>query len=188
MMVEELKWATDHLRHGHVILYPTDTIWGLGCDATNPEAVQRIYRIKQRSERKNMLVLVADIVMLGRYLENVPDKAIEILRDALKPTTIIYPRARNLAANLVARDGSVGIRITSDPFCIQLILSAGFPIVSTSANISGSPAPVCFAGIDPGIKEQVDYVVNWRRDEPGLSAPSAIIRVNEQGEAIQLRD
>ena len=116
-MVKELRIAADHLNRGHVILYPTDTIWGIGCDATNPEAVQKIYEIKERSDSKSMLVLMSEPEMLVRYLKWVPEKALEIIRSSTKPTTIIYPGAVHLASNLVAEDGSIGIRITSDPFC-----------------------------------------------------------------------
>jgi L-threonylcarbamoyladenylate synthase len=186
-MVEELRIAVDHLNSGHVILYPTDTIWGIGCDATNPQAVQRIYDIKQRSDSKSMLVLMSDPEMLGRYLKKVPEKALEMIRSATKPTTIIYPGAVHLASNLVAKDGSVGIRITSDPFCLKLIESAGLPIVSTSANISGNPHPDTFRAIESSILEKVDHVVNWRQDEITPSGHSTIIRLDDRGRSTIIR-
>jgi len=120
MIDTEVRKAKEILSSGGIILYPTDTIWGIGCDATNPDAVQRIYGIKQRSDSKSMLILVPGTEMLSRYLESIPDKAVEIIKTATKPTTIIYPGARNLAPNLVAEDGSIGIRVTSDPFCMKL--------------------------------------------------------------------
>ncbi|MFH0756585.1 MAG: L-threonylcarbamoyladenylate synthase [Bacteroidota bacterium] len=172
---------------GGIILYPTDTIWGIGCDATNVEAVQRIYEIKQRSDSKSMLVLMAQTSMLNQYLESVPEQALEIIRSASKPTTIIYPDARNLAANLVAADGTIGIRIAKDEFCRQLIGLTGVPIVSTSANRSGKPAPGSFRAIDPTILQKVDHVVRWRQNETGSPAPSAIIRLDDHGRSTIIR-
>jgi len=186
-MVEELRITADHLNRGHVILYPTDTIWGIGCDATDPSAVERIYQMKQRSDKKSMLVLMSGPQMLHRYLKSVPDTALEIIRSAKKPTTIIYPGAVHLAPNLVAGDGSIGIRITSDPFCKRLIESIGLPIVSTSANTSGNPSPGSFGEIETTLLEQADYVVKWRQEEKAPSAPSSIIKVNEKGETTLIR-
>lgn len=186
-MVEEIGIAVDHLNRGHVILYPTDTIWGIGCDATNSQAVQRIYEIKQRSDRKSMLVLISEPEMLNLYLKRVPERALEIIRSTTKPTTIIYPGAIRLASNLLAKDGSIGIRITSDPFCRMLIESTGLPIVSTSANISGNPSPDAFRDIESGILEKVDHVVNWRQDEIAPSGHSTIIRLDDRGRSTIIR-
>ena len=187
MIETEVKKAGAILQSGGTILYPTDTIWGIGCDATRQESVQNICRIKQRADSKSMLVLVNGITMLEDYIESIPLQAKELIEKAEKPTTIIYPGARNLAANLPAPDGSIGIRITSDPFCSLLIEFTGLPIVSTSANISGEQAPAVFQKIDSSIREQVDYVVNWRQDESGASSPSVIIKLEEDGTITTLR-
>lgn len=186
-MIEEVRRAGGFLQKGRVILYPTDTIWGLGCDATNPEAVSKIYRIKQRSDRKYMLVLVDGISMLSSLIDVMPDSAREMIHTAQRPTTIIYPGARNLAANLIAADGSLGIRVTRDPFCRQLIRILGKPVVSTSANLSGREAPSSFGQIDPEILEKVDYIVNWRREEMAESAPSTILKLEPDGTLTTLR-
>jgi L-threonylcarbamoyladenylate synthase len=187
MIETEVKKAGAILQSGGTILYPTDTIWGIGCDATRQESVQNIYRIKQRADSKSMLVLVDGITMLEDYIESIPLQAKELIEKAEKPTTIIYPGARNLAANLLAPDGSIGIRITSDPFCSLLIEFTGLPLVSTSANISGEQAPAVFQKIDSSIREQVDYVVNWRQDESGASSPSAIIKLEKDGSITTIR-
>lgn len=186
-MTEEVRRAAECIDSGGVILYPTDTIWGIGCNAKNRDAVDRIYRIKQRSDHKSMLVLMDGIGMLGDYLDQVPEQAIKILDSALKPTTIIYPGASFLAENLLAEDGSVGIRLTSDPFCRQLIELTGLPIVSSSANISGLPSPSLFSEIGSEIKAQVDYVVNWRQEELEPASPSAIIKLGKEGDITILR-
>ena len=178
---ETLTEASRIVRQGGTILYPTDTIWGIGCDATNHTAVQRVYDIKQRPDRKSMLVLMHDPVMLEDYLAEVPEKAMELIRDAEKPTTIIYPGCRNFAENLPADDGSIGIRITSDPFCRMLIQTTGRPLVSTSANVSGDQAPGNFREISERIRHLVDYVVRWRQQEETRAAPSAILKLDEQG-------
>jgi len=183
----EVQRAADVLQRGGIILYPTDTIWGIGCDATNRESVQEIYRIKQRDDRKSMLVLVNGIEMLKTYIRAFPPQAQRILSEAKKPTTIIYPDASNLADNLLAPDGSVGIRITSDPFCRSLMDETGFAIVSTSANFSGEQAPDIFGRINSGILEQVDYVVNWRQDDLTPSSPSAVIKLESDGSVHVLR-
>lgn len=187
MIEKEVHNAGAVLQSGGIILYPTDTIWGIGCDAANKESVQHIYRIKQRADFKSMLVLVDGIPMLEKYLLKVPEQALKILEKAVKPTTIIYPGAKHLASNLLAPDGSIGIRITSDPFCKELIRYAGFPIVSTSANISGKPSPASFDQISRGIREQVDHVVNWRQHEKTPSTPSAIIKLEEDGSYSTIR-
>jgi L-threonylcarbamoyladenylate synthase len=187
MIETEIKKAGAILQSGGTILYPTDTIWGIGCDATRQESVQNIYRIKQRYDSKSMLVLVNGITMLEDYIESIPHQAKEIIEKAEKPTTIIYPGARNLAYNLMAPDGSIGIRITSDPFCNKLIEFTGLPIVSTSANISGERSPGTFHQIKARVRRQVDYVVNWRQDETAPSTPSAIIKLEKDGTITTLR-
>jgi len=187
MINTELKKTGSILQSGGIILYPTDTIWGIGCDATRPASVQNIYRIKQRDDRKSMLVLVDGIAMLEKYIEKIPPSALDIIRKAVKATTIIYPGARNLADNIIASDGSIGIRITSDPFCKQLIETTGKPIVSTSANISGEESPLVFQDIKTEIHEAVDYVVQWRQDETVPASPSAILKLESDGTITTLR-
>lgn len=186
-MIEEVHKSKKHIASGGVIIYPTDTIWGIGCDATNPDSVEKIYKIKQRADNKSMLVLVNSLSMLESYLESVPKQAKEILSSARKPTTIIYPGAKNLASNLLGDDGSVGIRICTDPFCKQLIEQTGKPLVSTSANISGALSPALFSHIEKEILEKADYVVQWRQEETEPSTPSAIIKLSKQGNILVLR-
>lgn len=187
MIDPEIIKAAEVLESGGIILYPTDTIWGIGCDATRKEAVQRIYSLKQRDDSKSMLVLVNGTQMLKQYLREIPSVALAFLAKAEKPTTIIYPGARNLAENLLAEDGSVGIRITSDPFCRKLIENFGKPLVSTSANISGELSPSVFSEIKNHLLTQVDHVVKWRQDETKASLPSAIIKLEEDGKITILR-
>jgi L-threonylcarbamoyladenylate synthase len=187
MIEKEVHRAGEVLNSGGSILYPTDTIWGIGCDAGRPESVQNIYRIKQRADFKSMLVLVNGISMLEQYMDSVPRQAFDILEKASKPTTIIYPAARKLAENLLAPDGSIGIRITSDPFCKMLIEFTGYPIVSTSANISGETPPASFQEISRSIREEVDHVVNWRQYETTPASPSAIIKLEQDGSITTIR-
>lgn len=180
-MKEQIEEALRVLQKGGTILYPTDTIWGIGCDATNAEAVSRIYEIKQRSDSHSMLVLVDTGNRLSAYIDTVPEVAYELLEAATEPLTIIYPGARNLAPNLVASDGSIGMRVTSDEFCRRLITRFRKPIVSTSANISGQPSPVSFYDIGDEIIEAVDHVVDWRQEEPGSGKASSIIKLEVNG-------
>jgi len=187
MIDTEVEKAGAILKSGGTILYPTDTIWGIGCDATRPESVKNIYQIKQRADSKSMLVLVNGITMLEEYIESIPAQALELIEKTEKPTTIIYPGARKLASKLLASDGSIGIRLTTDTFCSLLIEFTGFPLVSTSANISGEHSPGTFHQIKTSIREQVDYVVNWRQDETAPSTPSAILRLEKDGSITILR-
>ena len=180
-MEEDIRQAVEVMRRGGVILYPTDTIWGIGCDATNEEAVRRVYEIKQRTDSKAMLVLVDSAVKIDFYVEDVPSVAWDLIELADKPLTIIYSGARHLAPNLLAEDGSVGIRVTGEPFSNRLCRQFRKAIVSTSANISGQPSPACFAEISEEIKSSVDYIVKSRRDEEGKSRPSSIIKLGEGG-------
>ncbi len=184
---EDLQEALRVLQEGGVILYPTDTVWGIGCDATNEEAVQRIFQIKQRAEAKAMLVLLDAVGKLQRYVD-VPDVAFDLLDCATKPMTIIYPNARNLAAGLVAEDGSVGIRITEELFSKALCERLKRPIVSTSANISGTPTPALFAEISEEIRAQVDYVVRFRQDDNRKAQPSSIIKLGLHNEVKVIRE
>lgn len=174
------------LKSGGAILYPTDTVWGLGCDATNAAAVQKIFAIKQRPEAKSLIVLLADERELMQYVV-APDPAVfDYLDAAIKPTTVVYDGVVGLADNVLHTDGSVGIRIVKDDFCRHLIKRFRRPIVSTSANISGQPAPAIFANISPAIKEAVDYIVQYRQHDNTIAQPSAVIKW-EHGKAAIIR-
>jgi L-threonylcarbamoyladenylate synthase len=181
-MKQEIERCREVLRSGGTILYPTDTIWGLGCDATNPEAVRKIYDIKRRTDYKAMLVLVNSIDMIRDYVHEIPPAALEILEVNDKPLTIIYPEARNLADNLPASDGSIGIRISTESFSAGLIKAFGRPIVSSSANIAGNPSPANFSEISPEIQSAADYVVKWKQDDRKKRKPSGILKVSLNGE------
>ena len=189
---EDIKKAVEVLRKGGVILYPTDTVWGIGCDATNVEAVKRVYAIKQRDDSKALICLVDSDARMQRYFRQVPDVAWQLI-DSLKetenakPTTLILDGAINLASNLVAEDGSLGIRITNEPFSKELCYRFQKALVSTSANISGEPAAQNYCDIDPRIIEQVDYVCWSRRQEHKPHTPSSIIRLKADGEVTIIR-
>ena len=178
---EDLKKAVDVLIKGGVILYPTDTIWGLGCDATRQDAVERIYSIKKRDDSKSLIVLVNGFGMLERYVRNIPEIAYQLAEVADKPLTIIYPNGRSLAPGVIGSDGSVGIRICSDGFCNELITRFRKPIVSTSANISDAPSPAIFSEIDEIIASSADYVVRYNQSDITRNKPSSIIKVEDDG-------
>lgn len=184
---ESINQAVDIMRRGGVILYPTDTVWGLGCDATNADAVARIYAIKRRSDSKALITLTDTAVRLAYYVTEVPEIAYQLIECTDRPLTIIYPRARHLAPNLLADDGSVGIRITSEHVSQQLCARMRTPIVSTSANISGEPTPHNFGEISETIKTAVDYIMPMRRDETEKAEPSGIIKLNENGTFVIIR-
>ena len=169
------------MREGGVILYPTDTIWGIGCDATNEDAVRRVYEIKQRQDSKAMLVLVDSSVKVDFYVRDVPEVAWDLIDLADKPLTIIYSGARNLAANLLAEDGSVGIRVTNEDFSKRLCQQFRKAIVSTSANSSGQPSPKNFSEISEEVKSAVDYIVGYRQEEISNPKPSSIIKLDKGG-------
>ena len=169
------------MREGGVILYPTDTSWGIGCDATNEDAVRRVYEIKQRQDSKAMLVLVDSSVKVDFYVRDVPEVAWDLIDLADKPLTIIYSGARNLAANLLAEDGSVGIRVTNEDFSKRLCQQFRKAIVSTSANISGQPSPKNFSEISEEVKSAVDYIVGYRQEEMSNPKPSSIIKLDKGG-------
>ncbi len=187
-MTEDIENALNVLRKGGIILYPTDTIWGIGCDATNEEAVQKIYTLKRREDNKSMLVLIDRANRLYQYVNEVPDIAWEIIEAAVSPLTIIYPAAKNLAKNLIAEDNSIGIRITQDDFCRQLIQRFKKPVVSTSANISSESAPQNYTGIKDEIKKQVDYIVRWNQKDNTPKKPSGIIKLGINGEIKVIRE
>lgn len=176
-----VREATDVMRRGGVILYPTDTVWGLGCDATQSEAVRRIYALKRRAEAKAMLVLTEAVGRVEWYFDRVPDIAWDLWNVADKPLTLILPRARNVASELLAEDGTLGIRITHEPVSAALCAALKKPIVSTSANISGEPTPRTFAAITDEVRQAVDYVFPLRQDETTLPPPSGIIKVGDGG-------
>ena len=178
---EEIRKACEVLQKGGVILYPTDTVWGIGCDATNEEAVKRVYEIKRRADSKAMLVLVDSDVKVDFYVKDVPEVAWDLIQYATKPLTVIYDDARNLAPNLIGEDGSVGIRVTSEEFSKQLCYRFRKAIVSTSANISGEPSPASFSEIQDEIKQAVDYIVEYRQDEPAGAKPSSILKLGRGG-------
>ncbi len=169
------------MREGGVILYPTDTVWGIGCDATNEDAVRRVYEIKQRQDSKAMLVLVDSSVKVDFYVRDVPEVAWDLIDLADKPLTIIYSGARNLAVNLLAEDGSVGIRVTNEEFSKRLCQQFRKAIVSTSANISGQPSPKNFSEISEEVKSAVDYIVGYRQEEMSNPKPSSIIKLGKGG-------
>ena len=187
----DIKNAIEVLRKGGVILYPTDTVWGIGCDATNAEAVKRVYDIKQRDDSKALICLVDSDARLQRYVRQVPDVAwqlIDSLQDSdAKPTTLILDGAVNLAPNLIAEDGSIALRITNEPFSKELCYRFQKALVSTSANISGEPAAQNYCNIDPRIVEAVDYVCWTRRQEHKPHQPSSIIRLRPDGEVTIIR-
>ena len=174
-MHDDIKNALEALKSGGVILYPTDTIWGIGCDATNKEAVQRIYQIKKREDSKSMLILMENPALLDRYVNEVPEVAWDLVEISTTPLTVIYPGAKNLAGNLIAQDGSIGIRFTKEKFTSQLLQRFRRPLVSTSANISGEKSPAFFDEISEEIKKAVDYIVEYRQDDstPAFKVPSA---------------
>lgn len=180
-MQEDIKKACEVLRKGGVILYPTDTIWGIGCDATNEDAVKRVYEIKKRDDSKSMLVLMENPAKLQSYIVDVPDIAWDLIDLADKPLTIIYDGARNLATNLIAEDGSVGIRITSELFSSELCKQFRKPIVSTSANLSGEASPSNFRKIPGEIKNAVDYIVTYRQKDKSKAQPSGIVKLSKNG-------
>lgn len=179
-MQNEIKKALEILNQGGLILYPTDTVWGIGCDAANPTAVEKIYKLKQRTDSKALICLVADDRMLKKYVKEIPSAAFDIIDIADTPTTIIYDDAQNLASNLIAEDGTIAIRIPDDDFCFQLCRKFNGAIVSTSANISGEPTPKSFKEISEAILKGVDYVVNLHHEKI-CAKPSSIIKLSNDG-------
>lgn len=178
---QEVEKALQVLRNGGTILYPTDTVWGLGCDATDETAVRQIFEIKKREDSKSMIVLVADERDILQYVA-APDPAVfDFIQEQTRPTTIIFENAIGLPTNLVAKDGSIAIRIVRDEFCKHLIKRLRKPIVSTSANMSGEPTPQTYSQISEGIRQQVDHIVQWRQDDDTPSLPSQIIKWNNDG-------
>ncbi|MGB6152261.1 MAG: L-threonylcarbamoyladenylate synthase [Pricia sp.] len=186
-LTEEVNACLKVLENGGLILYPTDTVWGLGCDATNEAAIKKIYDLKKRDDRKALICLVANDAMLERYVENVPELAYDIIDLSTKPTTLIYDHPKGVAKNLIAEDGSLAIRVASDKFCQYLINKFRKPIVSTSANVSGEPNPNGFHEISETILKGVDYVVNLASESPN-AVPSAIIKLGNDGTVKVIRE
>lgn len=187
-MKEDIRRALDVLNKGGVILYPTDTIWGIGCDATNEEAVSRVFAIKRRTDAKALITLVDSEAKIQGYVREIPDVAWQLIDCSTRPLTIIYDGARHLAPNLLAEDGSVAIRLTREAFSRELCLRFHRPIVSTSANLSGEPSPATFDDISEDIKQAVDYVCTSRRDDRTPARPSSIIKLAANGEVKIIRE
>lgn len=183
----EINNCIEELKNGSLILYPTDTVWGIGCDATNEEAVKKVYQLKNREDSKALICLVANQAMLERYVEKVPDVAYDIIDLANKPTTIVFDKPKGLAKNLIAPDNTIAIRVASDKFCQYLINKFGKPIVSTSANISEIPSPKNFFAISNEILTGVDYVVNLHQEKEN-SSPSSIIKLSNDGTVKVIRE
>ena len=184
---EDIRRAVEVMNKGGIILYPTDTIWGLGCDATNADAVRRIYEIKQRTDAKALISLVDSETKVQFYVKEVPEVAWDVMELSERPMTVVFDGGRNLAPNLLAEDGSVAIRITKEAFSKELCMRMKRAIVSTSANISGQPAPRCFSEISEEIKEAVDYICTSRQDEPPTQTASSIIKLGVGGEVTIIR-
>jgi L-threonylcarbamoyladenylate synthase len=184
---DDIQACLESLQKGDLILYPTDTVWGIGCDATNEIAVKRIFELKKRVDTKAMIVLVDNEQAILNYVDVNELLVFDYIKGIHKPTTVIYHNAKNLAKNLMAHDGTVAIRVCKDKFCQELIRQFGKPIVSTSANISSYPTPLCFNDISLDIIEGVDYVVKHRREETELQQPSSIVKWDENGQLIIIR-
>lgn len=182
ILKREIRNCIDVLRKGGTILYPTDTVWGIGCDATNAKAVQKVFKIKKRMESKSLIVLLDRKERLSGYISSIPAIALDLLDSVDTPLTIIYPNAQNLAKNIIASDGTIAIRLTRFEFCYKLIRMFGKPIVSTSANISGQSAPLIFKRISEEIVNQVDYVVKIGHEEIRKTKPSTIIKLKSNDE------
>jgi L-threonylcarbamoyladenylate synthase len=186
-MREEIENALTVLKRGGIILYPTDTVWGIGCDATNADAIDKVFALKKRAESKSMICLVSDFRMLEQYVQEVPEVAYDILKYAVKPTTVIYDDPIRVAENIIADDNSLAIRVVQDDFCKTLIRKLKRPLVSTSANISGQKTPATFKEISPLILEGVDYVVNlYQNSKP--AKPSSIIKLKNNGAVTIIRE
>ncbi|MGB4205059.1 MAG: L-threonylcarbamoyladenylate synthase [Bacteroidales bacterium] len=184
---QEVQRAFEILSKGGVILYPTDTIWGIGCDATNFAAVHKVYKIKKRVESKSMIILLDEVEKLSTYVKKIPETAVDLINSVDMPLTVIYSNAQRLASNVIAMDNTVAIRIVKEPFCKALIGLFGKPIVSTSANISNEPIAITFKEISPEIVNNVDYVVDLYKNRIRQIKPSTIIRLYENGEYVVVR-
>lgn len=180
MLIEDdIASCLQVLREGGLILYPTDTVWGIGCDATNDKAVEKIYQLKNRNAEKTMIILLADEEDILNYTHQRHVKIFDYIKGIAKPVTVIYQDAKNLAKNIINADGSIGIRIVKEPFCRKLIRAFGKPLVSTSSNVSGYPTPTRFSDIDVKIKNGVDYIVQYRQDDTEPGIPSTVIKLDD---------
>lgn len=182
MMQDDIKKAVEVLQKGGTILYPTDTIWGIGCDATNAKAVEKIYKLKFGAPQKSLMILASSPEMVARYVAEVPDLALEIISTIKDPITIVYEKARNLAKNLIPAEGTIAIRIPRDAFCTELIELFGKPITSTSANLAGDPNPLSFGKINQQIKDAVDYICTSHQGRVNPPKPSTIVKINMDGQ------
>ena len=187
-MNEDIKKAVEVLRAGGVILYPTDTVWGIGCDATNADSVSRIFKIKRREESKSMITLFDSTARVQQYIAKIPDVALDMMELSDKPLTLILDGAKNLADNLIAADGTLGVRVTNEEFSRELCARFRKPIVSTSANISGEPTPATFAEISSEIIDAMDYVVSFRQNDTIRHKPSSIVRLASNGAVKIIRE
>jgi L-threonylcarbamoyladenylate synthase len=187
LLQQEVTKTVEALKEGKTILYPTDTIWGLGCDATNPEAVQKVYNIKERDENKALLILIWKIEQLRDYVVNIPDVAWDIVDFSEKPLTVIYPKGKNVAPNVLAQDGSIAIRLVREEFCQAVLKKFNKAIVSTSANLSNKPSAPTYKDIDPIIIQKVDHVVQYRQNDNSISSPSVLMKIELNGEIKFLR-
>ncbi|MFZ9220914.1 MAG: L-threonylcarbamoyladenylate synthase, partial [Sediminibacterium sp.] len=187
LMEDDLQSSIEVLRKGGLILYPTDTVWGIGCDATNETAVAKVFELKKRVDSKALIILVAEEGSVLEYTNQTNIKIFDYIKGVHQPTTVIYEQAKGLAKNLISPDGSIAIRICKELFCNKLIKEFGKPIVSTSANISGYPTPLCFADISLDIKEGVDFIVRYRQDDQSIQQPSSIVKWDTEGNLIVIR-
>lgn len=186
-MYKEIEEAIAVMKRGGIILYPTDTVWGIGCDASHPDAIDKIYKLKKRAASKSMICIVHDFKMLNQFIEDIPEVAYDILRYAVKPTTIIYDDPIRVAENIIADDNSLGLRVVQDEFCKKLVRKFRRPVVATSANISGEKTPKNFKEISQVIKDGVDYIVPFAQNET-LDKPSAIIKLTKDGQVKVIRE
>ena len=184
---DEVELAVKALRKGKVILYPTDTVWGLGCDATNSKAVERLYRIKRKKEQGQLIALIDSTARLSKYLSEVPDLALDLIRYAANPISIVFPSGKNLARNMLGADGSVCFRVTNDPFCVALVERFDKPVASGSANLSGQPTPLFYAAISSEIIQAVDHIVALHQDRVLTTKATSIIKLEPDGQFSILR-
>jgi L-threonylcarbamoyladenylate synthase len=185
--LSEIEQCLHTLKIGQVILYPTDTVWGIGCDALNEIAVDKIFQIKDRPKQKSLIILLSDTVQLKNYTDELSDELLYQIQNFQTPTTTVFRKAKNLPKNVINEDGSVAIRVTKDPFCTALIEQLGHPIISTSANVSGANTPAIFKQIDTVILEGVDYITKYRQDDESIASASRIVSFDADGSLVYLR-
>lgn len=186
-IANEIKNAVKVIREGGVILYPTDTIWGLGCDPNNDEAIKKIFRIKRRTESKSLIILVCEPNSINKFVDKPLPIAFDLLEQWQKPLTIVFPRAKDISKLVISEENTIGIRVTKEPFSFNLLKELQHPLISTSANLSGQPSPVSYRTVSQEIKDSVDYIVDYRRDSFTDMKPSTIIKINDNGSFEVLR-